>query len=315
MTKINHEHNVDEISRRLLKAIAGIEGQVDGAYNLRQNGTTAKRFSTQQVDIRPRQDGKPGIEVWVKPYTRQEQVHIPVVLTQPGLCETVYNDFIIGEGAQVNIVAGCAIHNRCGEKSQHDGVHTFNIGKGARVTYSEKHYGEGEEGGTRVLNPITQVYMQEDSFCDMEMVQMEGVSSTLRKTTAHLGPGAKLVMTERLLTHQDQQAVSNVDVFMDGDGSSAQIISRSVAKDQSRQEFRPVAVGNAACAAHIQCDSIIMDRASVKSMPGIEANHPNAAIVHEAAIGRIHSDQLIKLETLGLEQQEAEQVIIQAFLE
>lgn len=307
--------DIEALSQRLLKAVADIEGKVQGAFNLRRDGNSVERFSTPNIEIRARGDGKPGIDVVVKPGTKNETVHIPVILTEAGLNETVYNDFIIGDGADVTIIAGCAIHNCSNDKSEHDGVHSFNIGKGAKVRYSEKHYGEGQGGGQRVLNPTTLVHMAEDSFCEMEMVQIEGVSSTVRDTTAHLGKNAKLSVIEKLLTHDTQSAVSNIDIHLDGEGSSARIVSRSVAKDNSRQEFRPVAIGNASCRAHIQCDSIIMDNASVRSIPAIEANHPDAGIIHEAAIGRINSDQLIKLETLGLDEAEAERIIIDAFLE
>lgn len=318
MAKTNTKNapiDVDEISRKLLKAVADIDGKVEGAFNLRRDGGTVERFSTKNIEIRARADGKPGIDVIVAPGTKGEDVHIPVVLTEAGLNEMVYNDFIIGDGADVNIVAGCAIHNCGAEKSEHDGVHTFNIGKGAKVRYAEKHYGEGEGSGERVLNPTTLVTMAEDSYCEMEMTQIEGVSSTIRDTTAHLGKNAKLSVVEKLLTHDNQTAISNIDIHLDGAGSSARIISRSVAKDNSRQEFHPVAKGNNDCRAHVQCDSIIMDKAVVQSIPEVSAYHPDAQLVHEAAIGRINSEQLIKLETLGMEEEEAEQVIIDAFLE
>ncbi len=306
--------DMDAVAKNLLKAVADIEGPVSGAFNLRQNGGTVERFSTKNIEIRARADGKPGIDVVVAPGTQNESVHIPVILTEAGLNEMVYNDFIIGEGADVTIIAGCAIHNKGHDKSEHDGVHTFIIGKNAKVRYTEKHYGEGEGSGARVLNPTTVLRQAEGSSCEMEMTQIRGVTSTLRQTDATLGKNARLNVVEKLLTHGSQFAESNININLDGDGASARIVSRSVAQEDSRQVFRPVAVGNAGCRAHIQCDSIIMDNASVKSVPAIEANHPEAAIVHEAAIGRINSDQLIKLETLGLSEEEAEQVIIGAFL-
>ncbi|MGD9560578.1 MAG: SufD family Fe-S cluster assembly protein [Oscillospiraceae bacterium] len=315
-TKTNMDKlDLDAISKRLLKVVADIDGKVDGAFNLRQDGDSVERFSTDNIQIRAREDGKPGIDVIVKPGTKNESVHIPVILIESGLNEMVYNDFLIGDDADVTIIAGCAIHNCGHDKSEHDGVHTFNIGRNARVRYTEKHYGEGDGTGERVLNPTTHVHMGEGAVCEMEMTQIEGVSSTIRDTTAHLGKNAKLNVFEKLLTHGSQTAVSNIDIHLDGEGSSARIVSRSVAKDHSKQEFRPVAIGNADCRAHIQCDSIIMDHSSVRSIPAIEANHPDAQIVHEAAIGRINSDQLIKLETLGMTEEDAEQVIINAFLE
>ncbi len=307
--------DIDEISKKLLKTVADIDGKVEGAFNLRRDGGTVERFSTKNIEIAARADGKPGIDIKVKPGTKGESVHIPVILTAAGHNEMVYNDFLIGDGADVTIIAGCAIHNCSNEKSEHDGVHTFNIGKNARVRYTEKHYGEGDGDGKRVLNPTTLVYMAEGSFCEMELTQIEGVTSTIRDTTAHLGKDAKLSVVEKLMTHGEQTAVSNIDIHLDGAGSSARIVSRSVAKEHSTQEFHPVAEGNADCRAHIQCDSIIMDDAVVRSIPEIAALHRDAQIVHEAAIGRINSEQLVKLETLGLTEGEAEQVIINAFLE
>lgn len=304
-----------EIKKDMLHKIAEISDSPKGAYNLRLNGETDERFSTENIEIRSREDGKPGIDIIVKPGTVGETVHIPVILTQSGINERVYNDFVIGDNADVTIVAGCAIHNQGSGKSEHDGVHSFRIGKGAKVRYSEKHYGEGEGTGERVMNPTSYIVMGEGSVCEMEMVQIEGVTSTVRDTVAHLGENAKLNVVEKLLTHDSQMAESNIDVYLDGEGSGARIISRSVAKDRSRQEFRPVAIGNASCRAHIQCDSIIMDDAQVKSIPAIEANCKDAQIVHEAAIGRINNEQLIKLETLGLSEDEAEHIIINAFLE
>lgn len=314
-TTMTADIDVEAITKKLLKAVADIDGKIEGAVNIRQNGGTAERFSTKNIEIKAREDGKPGIDIFVKPGIKGETVHIPVVLAGTGLSELVYNDFYIGAGADVTIVAGCAIHNCGGDKSQHDGIHTFHIGKGSSVRYSEKHYGEGEGTGERVLNPQTLVHMEEDSYCEMEMVQIEGVTSTVRDTVAHLGKNAKLLVEEKLLTHDDQLAVSNIDIHLDGDEASARIISRSVAKDHSKQEFHPIAQGNAACRAHIQCDSIIMDHSVVRSVPEIAAFHPDAQIVHEAAIGRINNEQLVKLETLGLGEEEAEQVIIDAFLE
>lgn len=304
---------LDDTTLHLLETIAGITGPLKGAFNLRQNGKGVERFSTENVQIRPKAD-KPGIDIIVKPGAKGESVHIPVVLTESGLNDLVYNDFIIGEDAEVTIIAGCGIHNSGHAKSQHDGVHSFQIGKNARLTYIEKHYGEGEGTGERILNPTTLLKMEEGASCEMEMVQIRGVNSTRRETQAHLGKNAHLIVTERLMTHDRQTAVSNMTICLDGEGASAQIISRSVAKDNSVQEFHPIAQGNAPCRAHIQCDSILMDTGKVRSIPEIEANHPDAAIIHEAAIGRINNEQLVKLQTLGLDEQQAEQVIVDAFL-
>lgn len=298
----------------LLESIADMHGiPTAGAYNIRKNGQGVERHSTENITIEPKKD-KPGIDIIVKPGTKGERVHIPVIVTETGVDDVVYNDFYIGDWADVDIVAGCGIHNCGSEKSEHDGIHTFHIGKHAKVRYVEKHYGEGEGTGERVLNPTTVVEMDENSYCEMEMVQIKGVDSTQRDTTASLKAGAKLVINEKLMTHGKQYARSDVVINLDGEDASAQIISRSVAKDESEQIFYPRAVGNAPCRAHVQCDSIIMDNAKIRSIPEIAANHALAQIVHEAAIGRINNDQLIKLQTFGMTQEEAEEVIIQGFL-
>lgn len=284
-----------------------------GAYNIRKNGLGVERRSTENIEIITKTD-KPGIDIKIKPGTKAEKVHIPVIITEEGVNDVVYNDFYIGEGADVEIVAGCGIHNSGCNTSEHDGIHRFFIGKNARVKYVEKHYGEGEGTGKRILNPVTQVFMEENSYCEMEMVQIEGVDSTLRETEANLAAGAKYVVLEKLMTHDEQKAESNMVINLNGKDASAQIISRSVAKNNSEQIFKPTAVGNADCKAHVQCDSIIMDSARISSVPAITANNADAQIVHEAAIGRINNDQLLKLMTFGMNEEEAENVIVQGFL-
>lgn len=304
---------MNNVEKNLLKVVADMTEKPTGAYNIRADGKGVERFSTANIQIISKED-QPGIIIKVAPGTKGESVHIPVIMTQSGEYDKVYNDFEIGEGAQVEIVAGCGIHN-CGcDTSQHDGIHTFYIGKGAKVTYVEKHYGEGEGSGARVLNPTTIVNMEEASYCEMEMVQIKGVDSTLRETKAYLQKGAKLVITEKLMTHDKQVAESNMSVYLEGEDAVTQIVSRSVAKNASKQVFHPSAIGNNKCKAHIQCDAIIMDEAKVRSIPEIEANHQDAQIIHEAAIGRINNEQLIKLQTLGLTEEEAEAVIIDTFL-
>ncbi len=304
---------MDKIDSQLLESIADLHEIPEGAYNIRKNGEGLSRRSTANIEIVPKSD-KPGIDIIIAPGTKNESVHIPVIITEAGINDLVYNDFYIGEGADVLIVAGCGIHN-CGDQtSEHDGIHTFHIGKNARIKYVEKHYGEGDGKGERILNPSTIVEQEENSVCEMEMVQIKGVDSTVRDTKASLAAGAKLIVTERLLTHGSQHARSDIDVYLNGEGSSAQIISRSVAKNSSKQIFHPNAIGNAECRAHVQCDSIIMDDATVSSIPAITANSADAQIVHEAAIGRINNDQLIKLMTFGMSEEEAEEVIIQGFL-
>ena len=304
---------MDSIEKNLLAEISDLHSVPEGAYNIRNNGKLEARNTTANIDIVTKKD-KPGIDIYVKPGTKNESMHIPVILSESGLKDLVYNDFYIGEGADVTIIAGCGIHN-CGDQtSQHDGIHTFYIGKNAKVKYVEKHYGEGEGTGERILNPVTEVTMEEGSYCEMEMIQLAGVDSTLRETEAALDANAKIVITERLLTHGSQKARSNMTVNLNGKNSSAQIVSRSVARDHSEQVFYPRAVGNTECRAHVQCDSIIMDKAKIRSIPEITANDADAQIVHEAAIGRINNDQLLKLMTFGLTEEEAEEVIVSGFL-
>ncbi len=304
---------MNKIDSNLLAAVADLHEVPAGAYNIRKNGEGHSRRSTENIEIVTKTD-KPGIDINVKAGTKNESIHIPVIITETGIEDMVYNDFHIGEGADVVIVAGCGIHNTGDSASKHNGIHTFHIGKNARIRYVEKHYGEGDGKGDKVMNPQTVVYQAEGSVCEMEMVQIKGIDSTQRDSKAFLEAGAKLIITERLLTHGNQEAISNVEIDLDGVGSSAQIISRSVAKDSSKQVFFPKAVGNAKCNAHIQCDSIIMDNAKVSSIPAVEANNADAQIIHEAAIGRINNDQLIKLMTFGMSEEEAEEVIIQGFL-
>ena len=304
---------LDEIQKRLLKEVADLHSVPEGAYNIRSNGEALGRVSTANIEIVPKTDVS-GIDINIKPGTKNESVHIPVVMTKSGLKEMVYNDFHIGEGADVVIVAGCGIDNCGPDDSEHDGIHRFFIGKGAKVKYVEKHYGSGHGTGKRILNPGTEVYMEEDSSMEMEMVQIKGVDDTTRTTKAELAKGASLVVRERLMTHGDQKAVSIYKVALNGDGSSADVVSRSVAKDTSYQKFDAVLTGNAECSGHTECDAIIMDKGTILAVPGLEANSVDAALVHEAAIGKIAGDQLIKLMTLGLTEEEAEEQIINGFL-
>ena len=305
---------LNSTQKNLLQQIAGISGfQPGSAFNLRANGTGVERHSTTNITIRSKND-RPGIDIIVAPHTVGEQVHIPVILTDSGVHDLVYNDFYIGEGADVEIIAGCGIHNDGCESSQHDGIHTFHIGKHAHIVYTEKHYGEGSGEGSRILNPTTKIYMEEGSFAQMDMSQIKGVDSTKRVTYAQLGKDAKLVINEKLMTHGKQFAHSDVEVDLDGEDSVLHIVSRSVGKDDSRQVFHPIARGNNKCRAHVQCDSILMGDAKISSIPEIAANHVDAQVIHEAAIGKINSDQLIKLQTFGLSEEEAEQVIVDGFL-
>lgn len=305
--------NFDEIQKRLLMEVADLHKVPEGAYNIRSDSKSVARASTANIEITSKEDVS-GMDIRIKPGTKNESVHIPVVLMKSGLKEVVYNDFHIGENADVTIVAGCGIDN-CGiQDSEHDGIHRFYVGKNAKVRYVEKHYGSGSGSGKRILNPGTEVYMEENSSMEMEMVQIKGVDDTERTTTAELDAGAKLVVRERLMTHGEQRAISIYEVNLNGAGSSADVVSRSVAKDTSYQKFDAKIVGNAACNGHTECDSIIMDDGKILAVPGLEANDVDAALVHEAAIGKIAGDQLIKLMTLGLTEEEAEEQIVNGFL-
>ena len=304
---------MDAIQKRILMEVAGLESTPHGAYNIRANGKAAARSVTANIDIVTKEDGS-GIDIFVKPGTVNESVHIPVILSEAGLKEVVYNDFHIGEGADVVIVAGCGIHN-CGEQdSEHDGIHRFFISKNARVKYVEKHYGEGDGAGKRILNPVTEVHMDEGSAAEMEMVQIKGVDNTNRITNAELAAGASLVVRERLMTHGDQVAISSYNVNLNGEGASTDVVSRSVARDKSYQKFDSKITGNAACTGHTECDAIIMDDARILAIPQLEANDIDTALIHEAAIGKIAGEQIIKLMTLGLTEAEAEEQIINGFL-
>lgn len=304
---------IDEIQKRLLEEVADLHDVPEGAYNIRANGQMAARNTTANIDIVSKTDVS-GIDIRIKPGTKKESVHIPVVLSASGLKEMVYNDFYVGEDSDVVIVAGCGIDNCGSQDSEHDGLHRFFVGKNAKVKYVEKHYGGGDGKGKRILNPGTEVHLGEGSTMEMEMVQIKGVDSTVRTTTADLAAGARLVVRERLMTHGDQSAVSSYEVSLDGDGASADVVSRSVARDNSYQKFDSRIIGNAPCSGHTECDAIIMDKARILAVPQLEANDIDAALIHEAAIGKIAGEQIIKLMTLGLTEAEAEEQIINGFL-
>ena len=302
-----------DIQKQLLAEIADLHKVPEGAYNIRANGVSAGRNSTANIEITSKED-KPGIDIRIKPGTKNESVHIPVVLSESGLKDVVYNDFFVGDDSDVVIVAGCGINNCGNQDSDHDGVHRFFVGKNAHVKYVEKHYGEGEGSGKRILNPTTEVNLGEGSTMEMEMVQIKGVDSTIRTTLAKLDKKARLVVHERLMTHGVQSAESSYTIELNGDGSNADVVSRSVAREKSRQHYCSRLVGNAACSGHTECDAIIMDTATVLAVPELEANNIDAALIHEAAIGKIAGDQIIKLMTLGLTEAEAEEQIVNGFL-
>ncbi len=297
----------------LLKIIADMEGTPSGAFNIRANGGLADRKVTENIDIRTRED-KSGIDIIIKPNTKGEKVHIPVIISETGLTDLVYNDFIIGEGADVEIVAGCGIHNCGNENSGHDGIHTFFVGKNAKVKYVEKHYGDSEGEGKNIMNPTTIINIDDGGYMEMETTQIKGINSTKRITKSRLSDNATLIIHEKLMTHNDQYAETDFTVDLDGENSSANVVSRSVAKDNSRQLFLSKINGNNICNGHTECDAIIMDEAKVSAVPEISANHIDASLIHEAAIGKIAGEQLIKLMTLGLTEGQAEEQIVNGFL-
>ena len=304
---------MDAIQKSLLEQVADLHEVPEGAYNIRANGASAGRNTTANIDIVTKTD-KDGIDIIIKPGTKNESVHIPVVLSQSGLQETVYNDFFIGEDCDVTIVAGCGIHN-CGvQNAEHSGIHSFHLGKNARVRYVERHYGEGDGTGENIMNPTTLINMEEGSYLEMETTQIKGVDSTIRTTRATVGPEATLIIKEKVMTHGTQLAKSDFTVDLNGDGCHTNVISRSVAKGESKQIFLARINGNARCYGHSECDAIIMDNAVVSAIPEVTANHLDASLVHEAAIGKIAGEQLIKLMTLGLTEREAEEQIVNGFL-
>ena len=304
---------MEQMDWKILKEIAELEKTPQGAYNFRVNGTLDARQVTANIDIASKTD-KPGIDITVKPGTKGESVHIPVVLSQTGLKDVVYNDFYIGENADVDIVAGCGIHNTGCETSQHDGIHVFHVGKNARVRYVERHYGEGPGTGENILNPRTEVYLEEGASITMEMTQIRGVDSTVRDTVVEVAAGGECIINEKLMTDGTQTAESNVEIILKGAGATGRVISRSVGRGESVQVFRPCMTGQADCFGHVQCDSILMDRAKIKSIPAIDAQSVDAQLIHEAAIGRIAGDQILKLLTLGLTEEEAEEKSLEGFL-
>ncbi len=304
---------LDPIQENLLLQVADLHEMPEGAYSLRVNGELFGKNSSAHIAIEKKTD-KPGIDIYIKPGTKNESVHIPVILSETGLNDLVYNDFHVGEDCDVVIIAGCGIHN-CGvQTSEHSGIHTFYVGARSRLRYVEKHYGEGDGNGKNVMNPTTVVHLEKDAYMEMETVQIKGVDSANRRTDATLGDHATLVVHEKIMTHGEQVAKTAFTVDLNGEGCGAHVVSRSVAKDRSHQQFLSDVHGNNACSGHTECDAIIMDRASVEAIPQICARHTDASLIHEAAIGKIAGEQLIKLMTLGLTEKEAEEEIINGFL-
>ena len=309
---IEEELSMEKIDFELLEQIADLHKIPEGAYNIRKNGASEGRNSTESISITTSEKG--GLKIEIKDGTKNQSVHIPVIISKSGLKEMVYNDFYVGEDCDVLIVAGCGISNCGKEDSRHDGVHTFYIGKNSKVKYVEKHYGTGDGEGGRVMNPKTVVYLEEGAKIEMDTTQIRGIDDTIRETVIHQKKDSESLITERLLTHDKQRAESKMNVYLEGNNSRARIISRSVAKGGSRQVFYPCMTGKSSCFGHVQCDSIIMDEAVISSIPAISAENVNAQLVHEAAIGKIAGEQILKLQTFGLTAEEAEEQILKGFL-
>ena len=304
---------LNDIQKKILQEVADMTGIPDGAVNIRSDGQKEYRQNSEHITIESKTD-KDGIDIRIAPFTKNENVHIPVVLTKSGFQDMVYNDFFVGEGADVRIVAGCGIHN-CGDcDSQHDGIHTFYVGKNAKVTYIEKHYGEGEGRGKRILNPQTIIYLEEGASMTLDLSQIGGVDDTKRYTKAKAGKDSELIVQERLLTDGDQNAGTEMDIYLEGENARTRVISRSVAKGNSTQVFYPRVQGDAECFGHVSCDAIIMEHSKVRSIPEITCNHVDATLIHEAAIGKIAGEQITKLMTLGLTAEQAEEKILEGFL-
>ncbi|MCI8965188.1 MAG: SufD family Fe-S cluster assembly protein [Clostridia bacterium] len=304
---------MENIDKQLIEKISDGESNFEGAYNIRKNGKGIERKVTENINIVPKEDVS-GINIYVKENSKHEIVHIPVIITESGLTDLVYNDFYIGKNANVIIIAGCGIHNDHHKDSEHNGIHRFFLEEGARVRYIEKHYGEGDGTGKKILNPVTEVHLKSGATLEMETAQIKGVDSTIRTTKGTLEDNATLVITEKIMTHGSQSAKTLFDVNLNGEGSSAQVTSRSVATENSIQVFESKIYGNSSCFSHVECDAIIKDNAKVTSIPEITANDVNANLIHEAAIGKIAGEQLLKLMTLGLTEEEAEKQIINGFL-
>ena len=304
---------MNSVEQKLLEKIADIHKIPNGAFNLRKNGISEMRNSTKDIEIIPKKN-KSGIDIIVKPNVKNKSVHIPVIITVGGLQDLVYNDFYIGHDSDVVIVAGCGIHNKTCKRSEHNGIHTFHIEQNAKVKYIEKHVGEGNGSGEKILNPVTKIIMKKNSYMEMETLQLEGVTSTIRKTYAKLYDEATLHIQENILTTDNQKAKTIFKVDLIGQNSSVEVVSHSVAKDNSFQEFKSDIIGKNKCFGHVECDGIILDNARIISTPMIDALNNDASLVHEAAIGKIAGDELIKLMTLGLTKEEAENTIIQGFL-
>lgn len=305
---------LNNLDMDLLNSIADMHEIPKGAVNIRRDGEAVIRQSSSNIILSSTTGNNPGLKVEIKPGTRNETVHVPVILTQPGFQDKVYNTFIVGEDADATIIAGCGIHNNSHASSRHDGIHEIIIRRGARLKYIEKHYGEGGEKAQNILNPTTIITVEKGAVAELEMVQIKGVDDTIRDTKAYVHEKGNLKIVERLLTQGEQRAESDIEIYIEGDGGAAQVLSRSVAQGNSYQLFRAALIGRTACLGHVECDAIIMDKARIKSIPELMAEDAEAVLTHEAAIGKIAGEQLIKLMSLGLTEKEAVDAILEGFL-
>ncbi|HPT69381.1 MAG TPA: SufD family Fe-S cluster assembly protein [Syntrophomonas sp.] len=305
---------LNNLDMDLLGSIAELHGIPKGAINIRRDGEAVIRQSSPNIILSSKTGNNPGLLVEIKPGTKNETVHVPVILTQPGFQDKVYNTFIVGEDADATIIAGCGIHNDGHGSSRHDGIHEIIVKRGGRLKYIEKHYGEGSVEGKRILNPTTVITVEKDASAELEMVQIKGVDDTIRKTEAHIHEKGNLKIVERLLTQGNQQAESDIEIIIEGAGGAAQVLSRAVAQGNSYQVFRAALIGKTSCLGHVECDAILMDKARIKSIPELMAEDAEAVLTHEAAIGKIAGEQLIKLMTLGLTEKEAVEAILEGFL-
>lgn len=306
-------NDINDLEKFMLNKVADLDSKPTGAFNLRVDGVGVVRQNSANVEIVPKDNSK-GIDVYVKPNAKKEVVYIPVLIMQGGINDLVYNDFHIGENSEVIIVAGCGIHNHTEHNSEHNGIHTFYIDSGAKVTYIEKHFGHGDSVGKKNLNPVTTVYLAKDATMEMNTVQMEGVDYAIRTTKGKLQQGASLVVNEKILTQHNQFANSIFDVELEGKSSSTKIVSRAVAKDNSNQEFHSNITGRCECFGHVECDAILINNAKIIAIPQISALSADARLIHEATIGKIAGAQLEKLLTMGLDEKQAEDFIIKGFL-
>lgn len=303
---------MNKITEMLLRSVSNYKGEFRGAFNIREDGQCAARHSTDHIRIESKKDA-PGLEIYIDANTKDETVYIPACVTHSGVDDLVYNDFFVGENADVTIVAGCGVHTEGEEEARHNGIHRFFLEKGAKVLYQEKHIGTGN-GGLRRIDPVTDATLAEDAVLEMDTVQIRGVDTTTRKTTATLADRAKIVVRERIMTDGEETAKTEFEVWMKGEDCRADVSSRSVARGKSQQDFISIIHGENRCSGHSECDAILADQAMVNATPALYASHVDAALIHEAAIGKIAGEQILKLKTLGLTDEKAEEKIIQGFL-